>query len=130
MFGCNDTEVAEAREPSQVVLSGHKCVAKREHVRTDDNLEIELCEEQSAPPDLVSETLVGKVLTKRIEHRGRVQVRVERGVEVERHKVPVWVHLPQIPHDASGSFNEAILSNDNRLALFLKPTRNRQTLFV
>ena len=110
------TEVSKARESSQVLLGGGECVTKRKHVRTDDNLKLELRKEQCAPQNLVPKTLVRKVITKSIEHRLRVQVRVERGVEIQRHEVSVWVPLPQIPHDTSSSFNEAVLPNDNRFA--------------
>ena len=99
-------------------------------MRSDGNLKLELCKEQCAPQDLVSKILVEKAITQRIEHSGRVQVRVERGVEIQRREVPVRVPLPQIPHDTLSRFNEAIIPNYNRFELGLGLTGNRQSLFV
>ena len=130
VLGRDYTEIPKAREPSQVCFGGSKRIAKRKHVRADYNLKVKLCEEQCAPQDLVSKALVRKVVTKSIEHRLRVQVRVERGVEIQRHEVPIRVPSPQIPHDTSRSFDKAVLPNDDCFALGQQLTRNRQACFV
>ena len=96
-------------------------------MRTNHNLKIKLRKEQCAPQNLVSKALVKKVVTKRIEHRLRVQVRVKRGVEIQRHEVPIRVTTPQIPDDTSRSLDKAVLPDDDRFALSKQLTRNRQT---
>ena len=124
------TGVSKARESSQARLGGGECVTKRKHVRSDGNLKLKLRKEQCAPQNLMPKTLVRKVMTKNIKHRLRVQVRVERGVEIQRHEVAVRVPLPQIPHDTSSSFNKAVLPNNNRFELGLQLARNRQAFFA